>query len=64
MGFLTNMFSSVVKVALTPVAVVADVAKVATGNEPDTTKGLLRSAVNDVEDGMDALIGENDEGLL
>ena len=63
MGFLTNMISSVVKVAITPVAVVADVAKVATGNEPNTTKDVLKSAAKDAEDAMDDLCGEG-EGLL
>lgn len=63
MGFLTNMFSSVVKVALTPVAVVKDVAKVAVGVEPDSTKDLLKSAKDDAEEAMDNLCGEGD-GLL
>ena len=64
MGFLTNMFSSAVKVALTPVAIAADVVKVATGNEPNTTKDVLKSAVEDAEDGMDDLMGEGEGGLL
>ncbi len=64
MGFLTNMLSSVVKVALTPVAVAADVVKVATGNEPNTTKDVLKSSVEDIKDAMDDLCGETDDGLL
>jgi len=64
MGFLTNMFSSVVKVAITPVAIAVDVVKVATGNEPNTTKDVLKSAVSDAEEGMDDLCGETDGGLL
>lgn len=58
MGFLTNVFSSVVKVALTPVAIVADAAKVVTGETPDTTKAVLKSAAKDAEDAMDDLTGE------
>ena len=64
MGFLTGMFSAVVKVALSPVAIVKDVANVAMGEEVDATKSLLGSAVDDAEDAMDDLIGEGDGGLL
>lgn len=58
------MFSAVVKVALSPVAIVKDVANVAMGEEVDATKSLLGSAVDDAEDAMDDLIGEGDGGLL
>jgi hypothetical protein len=64
MGFLTSIISSVVKVAITPVAVVKDVVDVATGEDPKNTKKLLKSAARDVENAGDSLIGENDEGLL
>lgn len=64
MGFLTGMFSAVVKVALSPVAIVKDVANVAIGEDVDATKSLLGSAVDDAEDAMDDLIGEGDGGLL
>jgi hypothetical protein len=60
MGFLTNMFSAAVKVALTPVAVASDVVKTAVGVEPDTTKGLLKMAKDDAEEAMDDLCGEGD----
>lgn len=60
MGFLTNIFSSAVKVALTPVAVAVDVVKVIKQEEPDTTKDLLKSAKDDAEDAMDNLCGEGD----
>lgn len=63
MGFLTNMISSVVKVALTPVGIVKDVAKVTVGIEPDSTKDLLKSAKDDAEEAMDNLCGEGD-GLI
>lgn len=50
MGFLSGMFSAVVKTALTPVAIVKDVANVATGNKANATKKLLESASNDIEE--------------
>ena len=53
MGFLGSLFGGVVKIALTPVAVVTDVVKVATGNEADTTKNLIDSATDDFEDAFD-----------
>ena len=53
MGFLGNLVSSVVKVAITPVAVVADAVKVVVGEEPDTTKDLLNSAMDDLSEAGD-----------
>lgn len=53
MGFLTNMFSATVKTVLTPVAVVKDTVNVLTGEEPNTTKKLVSSAVDDIEEGLD-----------
>ena len=50
MGFLGNLVSSVVKVAITPVAVVADAVKVVVGVEPETTKDLLNSAMDDLSE--------------
>jgi hypothetical protein len=55
MGFLSKMFSATVKTVLTPVAVVKDAVNVATGEEPDATKKLLESAVNDVDEATDDL---------
>ena len=55
MGFFSSMIGSVVKVAITPVAIAADVVKVATGNDADTTKNLIQSSVEDVQDAMDSL---------
>ena len=55
MGFLSNMFSAVVKTALTPVAVVKDVVNVVTGEEPDATKDLLSSAAEDVAEAAEDL---------
>ena len=55
MGFLSGMFSAVVKTALTPVAVVKDAVNVVTGEEADATKFLLESAAEDVSDAVDDL---------
>lgn len=49
MGFLSGMFSAVVKTALTPVAIVKDVVNVAIGEEADDTKKLLESTGDDVK---------------
>ena len=55
MGFLSNMISATVKTVLTPVAIVKDVVNVATGEDADATKNLLKSAVEDVKDAGDDL---------
>ncbi len=52
-GFITNMVSSVVKVAVTPLAVIKDVVD---GEPFDTTSDLLESAVDDVDDAFSDLI--------
>ncbi len=57
MGFFSSITSAIVKTALTPVAVVADAVKVVTGQEPDTTKELLQSAGNDIEQAIDDATG-------
>lgn len=59
MGFLSGMFSAVVKTALTPVAIVKDVVNIVTGEEADATKDLLESAADDVSDATDDL-GDGD----
>ena len=52
MGFLGNLLSATVKVALTPVAIVADV--VTFGDEKGSSTGeLLISIVEDVSDACD-----------
>jgi transposase-like protein len=55
MGFFSEIISATVKTALTPVAVVKDAVKVAVGVDPDSTKKLLQSAVDDVENGFSDL---------
>lgn len=53
MGFFSKIFSATVKIVLTPDAIVKDVVNVATGEEPDATKKLIKSAVKDTEEAFD-----------
>ena len=55
MGFFGGMFSSVVKVVLTPIAIAKDVVNIATGEEPNATKSLLKSAAEDVSNATEDL---------
>jgi hypothetical protein len=55
MGFFSNIISATVKTALTPVAIVKDVVNVATGDEANATKKLVKSAGNDAADAFDDL---------
>ena len=57
MGFFSDIISATVKVALTPVAVVKDVVNIATGQEADATKDLLKSAGEDFSDAIDEACG-------
>ena len=57
MGFFSEIISATVKTALTPIAVMKDVVNVATGNEPDETKKLLKSSGKDVEKAIDDITG-------
>lgn len=59
MGFLSGMLGAVVKTALTPVAVIKDVANIVTDEEPNATGDLLGSACDDVSDAFDDL-GDGD----
>lgn len=56
-GALADIASATVKVVATPVAVVADVVSIATGNEADNTKKLIISAGNDVADSVEEISG-------
>jgi hypothetical protein len=56
MGFLSNIISATVKTALTPVAVVKDVVNVATGEEADATKNLVKSAGDDTAEAIADLV--------
>ena len=55
MGFFGNIVGAVVKAAVTPVAVVVDVVNVATGDEPEATKSVVESSVEDIKDALDDL---------
>jgi hypothetical protein len=57
MGFFSDILSATVKVALTPIAIIKDVVNIATGQEPDATKGLLQSAGEDLSDAVDEACG-------
>ena len=49
-GFIGEVASATIKVAATPIAAAVDVVSIATGNEPDATKNLIKSAGEDLED--------------
>ncbi len=55
MGFFSEILGSVVKVALTPVAIVKDVVNVAIGDEANATIDLLQDAVDGVGDAFNDL---------
>lgn len=55
MSFFGKIFQATVKAALTPIAVIKDVANVATGQEATATKDLIESAGDDVKDSVDDL---------
>ena len=50
-----DLTSASVKIALTPVAVVKDVINIATGEDPNATKDLIKSAGEDIENAGDEL---------
>ena len=55
-GFIGEVVSAAVKVAVTPLAVVDDAISVVTGSEPNTTKKLIKSAGKDLEKGVDEIM--------
>ncbi len=57
MGFFSDILSATVKVALTPVAIVKDAVNIVTGEEPDATKDLLKSAGEDLDDAINEATG-------
>lgn len=54
-GFVTNIVSTGVKVALIPITVIKDVANIATNEEADATKNLINSAVEDLSDAVEEI---------
>ena len=57
-GFFGEIAEATVKTALTPIAAVKDVINIASGNEADSTKNLIESIGENIEDGFDKLTGE------
>jgi len=57
-GFIGEVTSAAIKVAVTPIAVVKDVVDIAGGDEAENTKKLIKSAGKDIEKGFDKLTGE------
>lgn len=55
MGFLSSIIGGVVKVAVSPIAVVKDVVDVAQGKDADNTRDLIESASDDFEDAIDEI---------
>ena len=64
MGFLGKLVSATVKTALSPVAMVKDAVDVTMGKEATNTSSLFESVGDDLEDSIDSLTGNNDDGLL
>jgi hypothetical protein len=57
-GFIGEITTAAVKVAITPIAVVKDVVDVATGIEAENTTKLVESIGDNIEKGIDKLTGE------
>jgi len=57
MGFFDNILGATVKTVLTPLAIAKDAINVVTGEEPDETKKLVKSALNDLEKAVDDITG-------
>lgn len=57
MGFFSSIFNVAVKTVLVPVALVKDAVNVVTGEEPDTTIGIVESTFDDLNDAMDDIFG-------
>jgi len=55
-GFIGNIISSGVKLALTPVVIVKDTIDVVLGEDPENTKKLIKSAGKDVENALDEIM--------
>ena len=56
MGFFSNIISATVKTIASPLAVVKDVANVASGERANTTKGLFKSVAGDVGEALNNLV--------
>lgn len=54
--FIGDVVGATVKVALTPIAVVKDVASVVIGGDANSTKDLIKSAGDDLSNAVDEII--------
>ena len=54
-GAIGNLVSGAVKIAVTPIAASIDVVTIATGNEADNTRKLLKSAGEDLVEARDEI---------
>ena len=52
MGFFDSIGGALVKTVLTPIAIVKDVANVATGQEVNATSEQIKSIIDDIEDAI------------
>ena len=55
MGFFSKIISATVKTALTPIAIVKDIANVATEDDVVATENLISGAVKDLADATESL---------
>ena len=51
-----DLASAIIKVALTPVAIAKDAVNIATGQDPNATHELLKSAGDNLADARDEII--------
>lgn len=52
MGFFDKIISATVKTAITPVAIIKDIANVATGQKADATEKHIKSIGDDLDDAL------------
>lgn len=55
LGFISNIAIATVKTALSPVAVVLDVADILTGEEPEQTMSLMDNIGDDLQTAIDEI---------
>ena len=55
MGFLDNIVSAAVKIALTPLAVAKDAVSVIADGEVNNSKKLVKSAIDDASKALDSI---------
>lgn len=55
MGFFGNIISSTIKIGLTPLAIIKDGVDILSGEEPENTKNLIDSSVDDAAEALSDL---------